>query len=753
MRQSAALLSVLGAALLLTACGRSSAPGIADTSPGNGVLPPGAVPQTRYDLANGCYALKSVARKGYAVQNGGGGYTASASSVDAAEPFFMKPTALGKYLFYARDQSFLAVNGSSVGSAGAPGDATDWTIDTDTQGRYTVFSASANKSLAVDPVSGQLILADAATAGDGAAFGFDGSQGCTSYPEAQVNASGATFKGQGVDRPVLGFADVHQHISATTFLGGAHYGTPFNRFGITEALKDCEPVHGPDGRKDLLGNLYATAPLATHNTIGWPTFIDWPAAHSLTHEGTYYKWIERAWRAGLRIMLNNLVENQTLCTLEIVANGTPTHDCNEMDSAVSQVQFMHDLQDYIDAQEGGPGKGWFRLVDNPADARKVINDGKLAVVLGIEISHLFNCSVTQVAGLTDVNGCTTADIDTQFDRLYQLGVREMFPIHEFDNALGGNGIFDGLVLNVGNFVDTGKFWATYACPTTDTTGNFGDYIYAPGAVMTTSDPTGATNPVLQALLAGKTIPLPIYPNTRQCNARGLTDLGKYAFKKMMDNKIIMEVDHLELSMKEDLITLAEQQDPPYPVISAHGGHGGISKDQAKRIFALGGVIYPGGGGGDGAQWYDFVNKLLPLKSDNHLFAVGLGSDTNGLAAQPGPSGSKTPVQYPFTLFQGPGWGSQFAGIAPVTFDREVSGQRVYDINVDGRAHYGLDADWVEEIRLGAISETQNNNAYAAAHPELNLPQLDPQQQAQMALSTLYNSAEAYLRLWEATLNR
>ena len=759
MRRSIFVLTALSAALLLASCSRSNSPGISDENTGNGVLAAGVAPETRYDLANGCYVLKSVPSSKFAVQTKDGSYAASASSAGGGEPFYMKPTALGKYLFYAKDKSFLTANGSSsVGSSDAPSDATDWTIDTDANKNYTVFSASAAKALAVDSASGKLILADAASAADAAKFGFTAASGCAEFPEAEINARGPEYKGNGVDKPVVGFADVHQHISATTFLGGAHYGRPFHRFGVTEALKNCETVHGPDGHLDLLGNLYATDPLATHETVGWPTFHSWPAPHSLTHESTYYKWIERSWRAGLRIMLNNLVENKTLCSLEVVAQGHPTQNCNEMDSAETQVQFMRDMQDYIDAQEGGPGKGWFRLVDNPVDARKVINDGKLAVVTGIEISHLFNCTVTQVTGIpaADINGCTTADIDTQFDRLYKLGVREMFPIHEFDNALGGNGIFDGLVLNVGNFVDTGKFWGTYDCPSTDPTGEFKDYIYAPGAKMTTSDPSGVTspaNPLISALLAGKTIPLPIYPTARQCNARGLTDLGKYAFKKMMDNKIIMEVDHLELSMKEDLIKLAEAQTPVYPLISAHGGHGGISNDQAKRLIELGGVIYPGGGGGTGAQFYDFMQKLLPFKSDKHLFAVGIGSDTNGLAAQPEASGSKTPVGYPFTLFKGPGWGSQFSNIKPVEFGHQVTGVHVYDLNKEGRAHYGMDADWVEEVRLGAISETKKNNDYAKAHPELKLPQLDPQDESEKAITNLYNSAEAYLRLWEATLNR
>ena len=36
-----------------------------------------------------------------------------------------------------------------------------------------------------------------------------------------------------------------------------------------------------------------------------------------------------------------------------------------MDSIRLQAKDMHKLQDYIDAQYGGPGKGWYRIVSTP----------------------------------------------------------------------------------------------------------------------------------------------------------------------------------------------------------------------------------------------------------------------------------------------------------------------------------------------------------------------------------------------------
>ncbi|WP_438029608.1 peptidase M19 [Sorangium sp. So ce233] len=681
----------------------------------------GAVPSTRYDLANGCYALRSVSRSAYVARTLGG-YAARAATLGGAEPFFLKPTALGKYLFYDKDASFLAAGslltlGGLLGVAAvpAPTAASDWTVDTDATGHFRVLSASTARALAVNPVNGHLVLVNAASAGDSARFTFEPATGCAAFPEIATNSAGAPFRGNGIAEPVLGFADVHAHVSATSFLGGAHHGLPFHRFGVLGALGDCTLSHGPGGIKDVVGNSLGGSPVSYHDNRGWPHFVDWPASRSLTHEGMYYRWIERAWRAGLRLMVNNLVENETLCSVQRIASLRPLQSCNEMDSALAQAQFMRDLEAYIDAQEGGPGRGWFRLVESPAEARQVIDDGKLAVVLGIEISHLFNCDVQH-----GVAGCDEASIDEQLDRLYAAGVRQMFPVHEFDNALGGNGIFDSFTLNLGNKIDTGHFWETYDCPEQD-------YFYDAGAVLLSLIPPGAGHdPLTAVLIAQSGGALPLYPPDRkQCNERGLTALGRYAIQRMMEKRIIIEVDHLELSNKAEVIALAEQQTPGYPLVSTHGGHGGLTVDQARRIMALGGLIYPYKG--TGKEFKDALDKLSAIRGDAYFFGMGYGADTNGLGPQAGPRGAgATPVSYPFTLFQGPDWGPQFAGLAPVSFDRQVSGERVYDTDVDGMAHYGLVADWVEEVRLEG---------------------------GEAALTALYNSAEAYLQMWERTLDR
>src|SRR3546814_7809048 len=79
--------------------------------------------------------------------------------------------------------------------------------------------------------------------------------------------------------------------------------------------------------------------------------------------------------------------------------------------------------------------------------------------------------------------------------------------------------------------------------------------------MTTALPGTGNDPLTQAVLGLTNGTLPLYPaGTRQCNARGMTELGRYAVQKLMEKKFIIDIDHAELSIKSDMIALAEMSD-------------------------------------------------------------------------------------------------------------------------------------------------------------------------------------------------
>ena len=795
-------LALAFASLLLSACGNSRAPadGVVPVTPDPGVDP--GAKRSRYDFANRCVALVSKDSGKY-VAAAGTGFAASASKLGDAEPFYMKPAALGDYLLYARNGSL--VNGAATVNTVALASATDTAIfKLLADGDSTVYPAAPAYDVAsdaatltayrnfVDPntLADFFTLASATgtrltAAGSGALtvaaaseaasqrFHLEAVTGCTPFPEAHDNTEGETFKGTTSDGRVLGMADVHVHTSASTFLGGASHGSVFHKFGVTHALDNCQATHGPQGIKDFIGIAFQND-TDGHATDGWPTFSEWPSRDALTHRAIYWKWIERAWKSGLRIMSNEVVENGTLCELQRTASGTPALDCNEMNSARRQIGTMYALQDYIDGQYGGRGKGFLQIVLTPAEARAKIADGKLAVVLGIEVSNLFDCQIrynplrsqqpfeeTGSGATENSYGCAMTEtgapneIKTQLDEMVGLGVRELITIHEFDNAFGGNGIFDGLFLNLGNRENsggipfgspagpftptgenpTGEFWTTYNCPEENLTPGFTGYLWGDsgGSIMQNSGPPAPLCPFVgQGGRPGGT--LACYPAQNQCNARWLTPIGLYAYQQIMKSGILFNIDHLTMEMKTQALELAEAQDPVYPFVSTHGTFGGTSVDQAQRMLRNGGFLYPSVGSIRGFRDDLAETRAISEQAGNtHLFGFGFGTDTDGLSGQEGPRGDVADgkeVKYPFTLFTGEPFSSlpDFAGKAGVVFkqpeERDASGAgRTWSQDLDGNAHYGMMSDFVQEMRLEGTPQDMRD---------------------------LFNSAEVYLQTWERT---
>lgn len=721
----------VAATLLLGACGGSRAPEVpvSDMSAGD-----------RYAMANGCFAVREL-RSGRFLAVAGG----TVRLADTGTPFFMKPTALGRYLFYTPDQRFLAMTspnqtaadalgdlvdavGASVGGGGdvialvnpalpvadglndagdaidgtgdaieaaitaqrtlgivdAPNDGAEWTVDTADQG-FSIVATATGDALAIDGAPGRFV--------------FVAQSGCTPYPEAQLNATGEPFKGRLADGTVFGYAETHMHLGGTEALGGRlGYGSPFHKFGIPHALGNCAVDHGPSGAFDALDAIVNPdkAFFPPHDTQGWPTFRDWPSHGSQTHHQTYWVWLKRAWMGGLRLMVNHLVANEVICQIWPLKQ----HDCDEMDSIALQRQLVLDLQDYIDAQEGGPGKGFFRIVYSAAEARRVIEDGKMAVVLGTENEKIFGCGE-----FLDVPECTREHIDAELDRWYDLGLRAIFPIHLFDNALGGTRLTEDPALSAvyqgGNILETGHPYATIPCAEADAT---------PPGQAPTQTPRGIIDTVLLTIRG-----LPPAPPLTGCvqNARGLTELGDYFINAMIDRGILIETDHSGTLARKRILDIAKARD--VPVLSGHTGFISDSRD-SRRILEVGGIIsnLPDE---PSPVTVAFIQDLIALYREVHGntegLATGLGSDINGIHVQAAPrqDAAQNPLIYPFKSYDG-----------RVVFDRQVTGERVFDLNVDGVAHYGLYPDFIADMQM--------------------------QPGGSEALQYLFRSAEAYLRAWE-----
>lgn len=640
MRVRATILLVLAAAiaaaLLIAPAGTRSAPVVRESAHRP------AAKLTRYSLAHGCYTLR----------------TASGRLVG---PVRMQPAALDEYVLYDTAGRYLGPGLSPLTNAS---NLTVWRVNH----HFTLTNRGMGQSIAVS---------------------FVPAGGCLVFPEAQSDAFGTPFTGPGAAASVLGTVEGHAHVTAYELFGGDwHCGRPWSPFGVTYALPaSCaSKQQGTNGEFEAFLDFGgATRPADFH---GWPTFVHWPSPTAVAEEGDYWTAIERAWKAGLRVMVTNDVDNEALCQLMT----TIQHACNDMVSTRIQSRDLHEIEDYVDAQAGGPGKGFFRLVTDPFQARQVINEGKLAVIQGIEVSRVFGCGE-----MNGVPQCDRAQIDAGLKEVRSLGVRTFFPVHEFNNAFGGSKMIggeSGAIINAGNRSTTGSFFTLAPCPAQDQDSPQLTFPATGGLAALLNGPAAK-------LLGGN--PLPIYPPGPQCNTQGLTALGAYVINKMIDQHMIIQLDHMDSKTATAALAIATSRHYA-GVVSAHCC---ASPQLFSRIYATGGFV--NASKDTVAAFANILEQDKAQRSPRFAFGFGYGSDMNGLSAQTGPDPVHS-IHYPFKSYLG-----------DVTFTRETWGQRVFNFNTDGIADYGQYADWLQALQQ------------AGGHSVMN---------------DMFHGAEAYLEMWE-----
>jgi hypothetical protein len=676
------MLPVTAAAILAALA--ASAPAAAGPGHGRRISEPADA------LANRCVSVQAVDGR-FLAATGANAYRVSARSPATAAAFYLKATGLGTFLLSDQNSKLLSWRAirSQVARASAAGPRSEWAVafvDHRSSRRVAIRSTASRRYL---------------TVGGGAAFRLVRRHGCTAFPEAHVGGRGRVFKGPRRDGTVFGFVDAHLHITAFMRAGGLVIsGEPFDRFGIPTALGRDAAVHGSNGRLDYTGSLLRNAnPVGTHDTHGWPTFTGWPVYNTQTHQQSYWVWLQRAWEAGERLVVAQTVDDQPLCRLEPRRLAV----CNETSSIEAQVRRLHAMQDYIDAQYGGPGRGWFRLVYSPTQAREVIRAGKLAAIIGIESSDLFGCS--ERGGKP---GCTRRGIDRGLRKYVRLGLRGMFVGHWINNAFTGAAIESGpkgIFINLLNRLQTGAYFKTAKCPAA---GQGAAVLSLPASVLV------SLTRVFRAAASIAVHGMPKYPSGLQCNADGLTSLGRYLIRRMMATHMLIEVDHLSEQARDTVLTMAERAH--YPLVSSHNGTGGTwTANELRRLYRLGGfaAVTPAQAPALAAK----INRMATFHDRRGFLGVGIGSDTGGFASLPGPRSDAAahPLRYPFRSYDG-----------KVTFRRERTGQRTFDLNRDGVAHYGLMPD--------LLADTQHAPG------------------GSRALSLLFSSAEAYLEMWQRAVS-
>ena len=621
-----------------------------------------------------------------------------------------------------------------------------------------------------------------------------------------------------------GYADLHIHLHAN-LAHGKHVllGQPAptdssgkflldSSHNISSALNPADDLamHKGHGLDDIIG-------MGTNDNavghMGVPYFNNWPNWRTTTHQQMYFKWLERAYRGGLRLTVMFAVTNEALCR-STVPDGVDVeaHCSNSMPAIDEQLTAARDFESFIDSQNGGAGQGWFRIVETPEDARRVISDDKLAVILGIEVDNIFNCKAKVIREELDSSGNVIETIETggcpdallnneteeeyitrSVNEYYALGVRHVFPVHNFDNAFGSPATWQDAI-NVGNRAVEGAYWQTEECPTT-AGGNYGF-----------KTPSSTLDQIISYLTSkfgfgvGEAIPSSPGVNAT-CHASGLNigqgdsvqvisnaegpvsrvtvkhdTLGDFLFNRLMDKGMIIDIDHLSIKSVDNTINIARQRTPHYPLVASHVQFFDLNeesirhermrtREQLKAIRDDGGMIaamlkddqsdtdetgkkfnipYKWQTGEEVVDNCRHSTKTLAQMYQYSVDVMGgpvaLGSDFNGMAGHVGPR------------FGSDACGGRIDLLAAEHAERTT--EKALQIRADDRLEYPFTLpkpgfDTFSEQVTG--QKTFDFNVDGLAHVGL-LPDMVKDMEVvgmdDHYFDALFNSAEQYVRVWE-----
>lgn len=405
--------------------------------------------------------------------------------------------------------------------------------------------------------------------------------------------------------PLFGLADTHAHFMANLAFAGygiwgnVHAADPNldQAAALAQALPHCD---GPNGHGPG-GTLPSLEGIGGHLVGGCDEFDGWPRHTTLAHQQAYVDWIKRAVDGGLRLAVCLAVNNELLATrlTQLFGRNGPISD---RDAIVWQLDAVAGLIAYLDAQAGGAGLGWMEIARTPADARRIIAAGRLAIVLGVEVDSLGGWRTpAHLEDAARLEGREPGDLIADLVRdLYDRGVRHVFPIHASNNAFGGPALFHRNYDGVNYFLTEHSFnvatadqdiGIAYRLEEDDVEGGLPVELLAYYGVEPVTNVFGAglAGAALGGLVGGSVAaaggfvaaagiaaaqyPCPPKPTNwsgvagGHINAQGLTHYGKLLLTELMRRGMLVDVDHMGHRTTECVLEICEKHQ--YPVVSGH----------------------------------------------------------------------------------------------------------------------------------------------------------------------------------------
>jgi len=361
-----------------------------------------------------------------------------------------------------------------------------------------------------------------------------------------------------------------------------------------------------------------------------PHFEQWPHSEAIAHQQMWEGWIQEARTGGMSVLVASLYESELLCTT--TPPGTRVNNCNEMDSIERQADAIWDFV--------GVNSAWAGIALSAQQARDIIDDGRLAIVLSAELTNLF----------------PTGNFITQLDEFHAMGIRSIQLAHHANSRFAG----------------------AATLPKTVGAANLAELLLANDFTDINDDAT--CNSFFS-------------PTDCDPNPIGLTLEGEQLVEAMMDRGMILDVAHISRLAFDDVYDMA-MDNGEYPLLNSHAHFADVIIDtndgttHHEKYMTL-----------DQVNRIVETHGMVGLRTGpEHTIGVPVGDPCQGSARSFTQS-----VQYAMDQGLDVGFGADFNGFikqarpcATVITDPELRDK--------GLAHIGLLPDFIQDMQNTGATE-------------------------------------------------
>ncbi len=479
---------------------------------------------------------------------------------------------------------------------------------------------------------------------------FDDGDACTVDTCDEASDSIAHTRDDATCGRLWGFADLHAHPASNYGFGadadgqnGMFFGKPGLAFDVADAVADL-PWCAPDthsgfdldyirhGTHYMMIGMTDSISGYTHASRGNPSYDNWPAARSLTHQQMHVTALKRAYDGGLRLLMADVTDNQLLTRMwrdigyNALGNPVPLADpAHDYESAKRQITFIKSLV--------AANPTWMGLAKTAAEARDIVAGNRLAVVLGVEMDWISPHNTLRLV---------TED-----------GVRHVIPVHLINNDVGGTAIYSDAFNTLNHFVHATRNtsdWNKLAME------GFFNVEYDTHLSGRLGRPSTLVPRVDDLVLGGAIEPRPIDDATFAAlaydspvegghkNAEGITEEGKTLIQQLARLGVLIDVAHAGEKTTEWIVNGFAVPNH-YPVMDSHTGireegeraetERSLMRAHAQAIGALGGMI---GFGTEGTNGMKVILSQPPIPGiDTELvrFTAGFLTQYWGVNLPPG----------------------------------------------------------------------------------------------------------------------